>query len=78
MYAQHGFKLPDTPMMALHRGRIDLLEKHLAADPRLLHRTFDYEDIFPPALRCQPPEPGSRCAGLRRLHCVVQHSCNIS
>ncbi|MGB9416555.1 MAG: ankyrin repeat domain-containing protein, partial [Acidobacteriaceae bacterium] len=23
---EHGFKLPNTPTMALHRGRIDLLE----------------------------------------------------
>jgi len=25
MYVQHGLELPDTPVMALHRGRIDLL-----------------------------------------------------
>ena len=30
---KHGLNLPDTPVMALHRGRIDLLEKHLSADP---------------------------------------------
>jgi hypothetical protein len=27
--AQHGIALPDTPPMALHRGRIDLLEAHI-------------------------------------------------
>ena len=26
MYVQHGLELPDTPVMALHRGRIDLIE----------------------------------------------------
>src|SRR5439155_23242516 len=36
MYAEHGFELPDTPMMALHRGRIDLLEAHVRRDPALL------------------------------------------
>src|SRR5215813_13791951 len=30
MYVEHGFEPPDTPVMALHRGRIDLLEAHLA------------------------------------------------
>lgn len=39
LYVQHGFELPDTPMMALHRGRIDLLEAHLRKDPSLLGRT---------------------------------------
>lgn len=34
MYAQHGLELPDTPTMALHRGRIDLLEEHLQHDDR--------------------------------------------
>jgi hypothetical protein len=33
MYVEHGFEPPDTPVMALHRGRIDLLEAHLARDP---------------------------------------------
>jgi len=47
MYVEHGFEPPDTPVMALHRGRIDLLESHLARDPNLLARTFDIVDIFP-------------------------------
>ena len=47
MYVEHGFEPPDTPVMALHRGRIDLLEAHLARDPNLLTRTFDIVDIFP-------------------------------
>ena len=47
MYVEHGFEPPDTPVMALHRGRIDLLEAHLARDPELLTRTFDITDVFP-------------------------------
>ncbi|MGH7582831.1 MAG: ankyrin repeat domain-containing protein [Gemmatimonadales bacterium] len=47
MYVEHGFEPPDTPVMALHRGRIDLLEAHLARDPGLLTRTFDIADIYP-------------------------------
>ena len=52
LYAEHGFKFPDTPTMALHRGRIDLLEDHLRCDPNLLKRTFTHEEIYPPDLRC--------------------------
>ena len=50
MYAQHGLELPDTAPMALHRGRVDLLEAHLRRDPRLLSRTFTHEDIYPESL----------------------------
>ena len=52
MYVEHGFNPPDTPVMALHRGRIDLLEAHLARDPDLFTRTFDIADIFPLAPAC--------------------------
>jgi ankyrin repeat protein len=52
MYVEHGFEPPDTPVMALHRGRIDLLEAHLARDSELLTRTFDIADIFPMAPAC--------------------------
>src|SRR6266705_1414978 len=34
MYVSHGLELPDTPVMALHRGRIDLLEEQLRRDPK--------------------------------------------
>ena len=49
---QRGVEFPDTPAMAFHRGRIDLLEKHLAKDPFLLSRTFSHEEIYPPELGC--------------------------
>ena len=52
MWVEHGFEPPDTPPMALHRGRIDLLETHLARDPGLLTRTFDIAEIFPLAPAC--------------------------
>jgi ankyrin repeat protein len=52
LYVQHGFELPDTPPMAVHRGRIDLLEEHLRRDPQLLERTFTHEEIYPPDLGC--------------------------
>lgn len=52
MYVEHGFEPPDTPMMALHRGRLDLLEGHLARDPALLTRTFDVHAVYPMAPGC--------------------------
>jgi hypothetical protein len=52
LLAERGVALPDTPVMALHRGRTDLLERHLAADRTLLGRTFTHEAIYPPALGC--------------------------
>lgn len=52
MYVEHGFEPPDTPVMALHRGRVDLLGAHLARDPDLLTRTFDIADVFPLAPAC--------------------------
>jgi Ankyrin repeat len=52
MYVQHGFELPDTLVMALHRGRLDLLEAHLRRDPGALNRTFTHEEIYPPDLGC--------------------------
>ncbi len=52
LYAEHGLDLPDTPVMALHRGRIDLLEAHLARDPDLLTRTFTIAEVFPLAPAC--------------------------
>jgi len=52
MYVEHNFEPPDTPMMALHRGRLDLLESHLARDPQLLTRTFEVADVYPLAPAC--------------------------
>ena len=51
LYVEHGLKLPDTPPMAVYRGRIDLLEQHLRRDPNLLQRTFTYDEIYPPDTR---------------------------
>jgi beta-lactamase regulating signal transducer with metallopeptidase domain/ankyrin repeat protein len=41
-----GFALRDTPIMALHRSRLDLLQQHLDRDPSLLQRRFIYSEIF--------------------------------
>jgi hypothetical protein len=71
MWVDHGFEPPDTPVMALHRGRIDLLETHLARDPALFTRTFDKADIYPLAPACAR-EPytgqGTPVGGTTLLH----------
>ena len=46
LVATHGIVLPDTPPIAVHRGRTDLLERHLQHDPQLPTRTFAHEEII--------------------------------
>jgi hypothetical protein len=80
MYAEHGFEYPDTPMMAVHRGRIDLLEAHIDRDPGLLERTFSYAEICPPELRCGQPKnhgyderlPRTPISGTSLLHVCIE------
>ena len=76
LYVQHGLKLPDTPVMALHRGRIDLLEEHLRRDPELLRRTFSHEEIYPPELGCHDEvmaTQGTPLSGTTLLHMCVDY-----
>jgi hypothetical protein len=74
MYVENGFDPPDTPVMALHRGRIDLLETHLSREPDLLTRTFDIVDIFPLAPACARDPytaQGTPAHGTTLLHIAV-------
>jgi hypothetical protein len=74
MYVEHGLELPDTPAMAVHRGRIDLLEDHLRRDPALLSRTFTLEEIYPPELGCHGEATyGTPLAGSTLLHMCVDY-----
>ncbi|RYG65911.1 ankyrin repeat domain-containing protein, partial [bacterium] len=72
---KYGVELPDTPPMAVHRGRIDLLEEHLQRDPDLLSRTFSHEEIYPRALGCHEDPTlalnGTPTAGGTLLHLCV-------
>ena len=77
LYVQHGLELPDTPVMALHRGRIDLLEDHLRRDPKLLERTFRHEEIFPPEWGCHDEvlaTQGTPLAGTTLLHLCAEYN----
>jgi hypothetical protein len=77
LVAQRGIALPDTPPMAVHRGRIDLLEAHLARDPHLLSRTFSHEEIYPSELGCSDDHSlalhGTPLAGTTLLHLCVDY-----
>ena len=72
-----GIEFPDTPPMAVHRGRIDLLEAHLRRDPGLLSRTFSHREIYPPELGCHADESDALCAtplgGGTLLHLCVDY-----
>lgn len=76
MYAEHGVELPDTPVMALHRERIDLLDAHLDRDPTLLSRTFTHRDIYPAAMGCLDAldaTVGTPLGGTTLLHMCVDY-----
>ncbi len=73
MYVAHGLVLPDTPMMALHRGRTDLLEEHVRRDASLLKRTFSFREIFPPEVGCHDEWlPRTSVDGVTLLHVAVE------
>jgi hypothetical protein len=75
LLARRGVELPDTPPMAVHRGRIDLLEAHWKRDPGVLNRTFAHEEIYPPELGCAADHSlalhGTPLAGGTLLHLCV-------
>src|SRR4051812_10955021 len=52
IFARQGYALPDTPMMAFHRGDVERLKDFLRRDPRLLERCFSSVEIYPPELGC--------------------------
>ena len=77
LFAEHGIDLPDTPTMAVHRGRIDLLEAHVRRDPGVLDRTFAHEEIYPPTLGCDADHSLALCGtplgGTTLLHLCVDN-----
>jgi hypothetical protein len=75
MYVQRGVRLPDTPVFALHRGRIDLLEEQLRRDPEMLNRTWSHRDIYPEEMLCGDPidaTVGTPLAGTTLLHMAIE------
>lgn len=56
-FVRHGYELPDTPIMAFHRGDVASLERHLRHDPSLLARRFTLREIYPPEVGRLHGEP---------------------
>lgn len=52
IFARQGYELPDTPMMAVHRGDLARLRGFLQDDPELIERRFSLVEIYPPSLGC--------------------------
>jgi|SRR6266851_2556647 len=77
LFAKHGVELPDTPPMAVHRGRIDLLEDPLRREPDLLKRILSHQEIYPPELGCHADESlalhTTPLAGATLLHLCVDN-----
>jgi hypothetical protein len=49
---EHGCALPDTRLMALHRGDVARLREHLRRDAALLTRRFPLAEIYPAECGC--------------------------
>lgn len=52
IFARQGYLLPDTPIMAFHRGDLKRLKEFLQDDPDLTRRRFRTVEIYPPELGC--------------------------
>jgi ankyrin repeat protein len=74
IFADTGLKLPDTPAMAFHRGRIDLLEAHLIRQPSLLEHRFQESEIYPTDLGIKPGDGlhVTAVAGSTLLHLAIE------
>lgn len=77
LLATNGIDLPHTPTMAVHRGRIDLLEDFLARDAGLLSQTFHHDEIYPATLGCHADHSlalhGTPLAGATLMHLCVDY-----
>ena len=75
IFARRGYELPDTPMMAFHRGQVDRLKDYLRRDPGLMERRFGYREIFPPEQGCHDDGLSGLCgtpvAGTTLLHLAI-------
>ncbi|MBM4186336.1 MAG: ankyrin repeat domain-containing protein [Gemmatimonadetes bacterium] len=74
LYGERGVRYPRTAPMAVHLGRIDLLERHLADDPGLLARRFRHDDYYPPELGCHDEiqaTHGTPLDGTTLLHLAI-------
>lgn len=74
LLAAHGIDMPDTPAMAVHRGRIDLLAQHVQRDPTVLTRSYTHAEFYPPALGCDT-DPSLALHGTELANTTLLHLC---
>jgi hypothetical protein len=72
-----GTPLPDSAPLAVHRGSVAGLARHLERDASLLTRTFSHDAIYPRALGCAEDATlalhGTPLAGSTLLHLCVDY-----
>ncbi|HEU4722427.1 MAG TPA: ankyrin repeat domain-containing protein [Gemmatimonadaceae bacterium] len=71
---RRGYELPDTPIMAFHRGDVAALDAHVRRDPSLLAHRFTLREIYPPEVGCPEGRAGMHwtpIAGTTLLHLAV-------
>jgi hypothetical protein len=74
MFARRGYQLPDTPIMAFHRGDLARLQQHLRHNPLLLEHRFTIGEIYPAECGCGKSGPGLHWTpidGTTLLHLAV-------
>lgn len=74
LFVQNGYRLPDTPLMAFHRGDLARLQEHLRQDPGLLERRFSLRDIYPVECGCAADRAGMHWTpidGTTLLHLAI-------
>jgi ankyrin repeat protein len=75
VFAQADYRFPETAPMAIHRGRIDLLEQCVNCDPAVIEQRFTEAEIYPEQLGIQPGD-GLHCvplAGGTLLHMAIEY-----
>ncbi len=73
--AEAGTPLPETAPMAIHRGRIDLLEACLNREPSILGRHFSEQEMYPAELGIKPGNGlhGAPLDGATLLHLAIEY-----
>lgn len=68
-----GVTCPDTPVMALHRGRVDDLVHHLEQDSGLPHRRFSLKELYIPELGFANSSIMAPIEGTTLLHLAIEY-----
>lgn len=75
IFSERGYALPDTPVMAFHRGDVERLGTFLRQDRTLVERRFAYREIYPQELGCHDDARsglhGTPLGGTTLLHLAI-------